>query len=735
MSNDALSSSLSNSPTLSLAATQAGVILGTAAYMSPEQAKGKPVDRRADIWAFGVIVYEMLTGMAMFSGETASETMAQVIMKEPDWAALPAYTPTRIRELLHRCLTRDPRMRLRDIGDARIAIEETIATPQAETSTPSVVSSRSVPIWLQALPWVLVAILAGVSFFHLREKPPAAPEPLRFSIFPPEKLSFANLGVPRVSPDGRHVLFVTAGETARLWVRDMDTLESRPLNVADSVTGNPFWSPDSRSVVFSVRGRLRKIEIAGGSPQTLCNIPDSAYGGFWTRDNQIVFGGPGGVRKVPAVGGTPSSLTIPDRNQGTAGHVEPALLSDGVHFVYTVFAQSSAGGLYIGSLNLKAEEQKSTRLLPDVSMAAYVPPAAPTSENGLLLFTRETTLLAQPFNTSRLELEGEAVPVAEGLAITLGVFPGFSVSPTGVLIYTTGSVDSRLTWFDREGKPTGTVWTPGTYSELSLSPDSTRLSAVRGPEDLDIHVFDLVGNRPIRLTSNAGPDRAAVWSPDGQRILFYSNRSPAGFYLKSANGAGDQELLLKANQFNSLPKDWSNDGRFVMYSLLNGKGKRALAVLSMDGDHKSTPFLQSEFNQVGGKFSPETQGPPHYVAYMSEETGGYEVYVTTFPDPKGKWPISSGGGYQPRWRRDGKELLYFTPDGKLMSVDVTLTPSFKAGTPKFLFQAPIFGGGATIDLPRWDVTPDGKRFLIITNSGDQASPIAVVVNWQTALKK
>jgi Tol biopolymer transport system component len=534
------------------------------------------------------------------------------------------------------------------------------------------------------------------------------------------------------------VVFVTAGENTRLWVRDLDALESRPLNGTDGATGNPFWSFDSKSVVFSVPGKLKKIEIAGGSPQTLCDIRDNAFGGFWTHDNQVVFGGPGGVRKVPAAGGTAAALTIPDLNRGEQGHIEPVLLPDGVHFVYTRFAGlSGLGGLYIGSLNLKPEEQKLSPLLPGLSMAAYTPSAASTSDNGLLLFTRETTLLAQPFNTSRLELEREAVPVAEGLAITLGAFPGFSVSPTGVLTYTTGGAgDRRLTWYDRDGRPTGTVWAPGAYNELSISPDGTRVGVTRGPDDLDVYVFDLVGNRPIRLTSNAGPDRAPLWSPNGQQILFYSSRNPAGLHLKSANGAGDEELVLQLDQDNRLPKDWSNDGRFVIYSLINPQTRRDLGILSMDDAHKTTSFLQSEFNEVSGKFSPETQGSPRYVAYSSEESGSYEVYVTTFPDPKGgKWTISNGGGYQPRWRRDGKELLYFTSDGYLMSVDVTLTPSFKAGTPRRLFRAPIFGGGGSINETRWDLTPDGKRFLINTTSGDQASPIAVVVNWQTALKK
>jgi eukaryotic-like serine/threonine-protein kinase len=308
MSSDAQAASLSNSPTLSLAATQAGMILGTAAYMSPEQAKGKPVDRRADIWAFGVIVCEMLTGRPMFAGETASETMAQVMMKEPDWNTLPANTPSRLRDLLRRCLTKEPRMRLRDIGDARIAIEETTATPQTELSgSSSTISPQTIPQWRRALPWVLVATLAGVSLFQLREKPSPSPEQLRFTIFPPDKATFTNPGLPRVSPDGRHVVFNVFGDGGtRLWVRALDTLDARPLNGTDGATGSPFWSSDSRWVVFSVPGKLRKIEIGGGPPQTLCDISSDVFGGFWTPDNRIVFGGPPGLLEVPAAGGVVS---------------------------------------------------------------------------------------------------------------------------------------------------------------------------------------------------------------------------------------------------------------------------------------------------------------------------------------------------------------------------------------------------------------------------------------------
>ena len=429
-------------------------------------------------------------------------------------------------------------------------------------------------------------------------------------------------------------------------------------------------------------------------------------------------------------------MTIPDRNRGEAGHVEPSLLPDGVHFLYTRYAPGSeVAGVYIGSLNLKAEQQGLRRVLADLSMSAYVP-TGESSPNSFLLFARENTLLAQPFDSSRLELSGEAFPIAEQLASSVGAVAGFSVSPTGVLVYPTGGGARQLTWYERQGRQIGIAWVSSQYYEMALSPDGARVSVVRESDNPDIYVFDFVGNRNIRLTSSTFADRQPVWSPDGQRILFSSNRNPGGFFMKSANGAGDEEPLLKFDQGGGSPKDWSSDGRFVIYSHNDPKTKRDLWVLNMEGEHKTTKFLQTEFNEGDAKFSPEAQAGPRYIAYVSDESGKDEVYVTTFPDPKaGKWPISSGGGYQPRWRRDGKELLYFTGEGKLMSVDVTLSPSFTAGAPKVLFQVPIFGGGATLNQHRWDLTPDGQRFLINTSSSDMSSPIAVVINWQAALNK
>lgn len=523
------------------------------------------------------------------------------------------------------------------------------------------------------------------------------------------------------------------------WVRSLDTLESRPLIGTEGATGAPFWNADSKVVVFSVPGRLRKIDISSGQPQTLCVLQTDAIGGFFTADNKIVFGGPPGLLEVPADGGTPSALTIPDRSRGEAGHLEPSLLPDGVHFLYTRYAPGSdAKGVYIGALNLKPDQQESKPLIPELTLSAFVPSNEESPAGGFVIFTRENAVVEQPFDSTRLKLSGGAVPIADQPALTVGAAPAFSVSRTGTLVYFMGGTgDRHLTWYDRRGVPTGSAWAPGVYNELALSPDGTRVAVVRDSGSSDIHIFDFAGNRSIRLTSNPLTESKPLWSPDGGEILFYSNRDTGGFFAKPSNGAGDEKLILKFDTgIGAAPNDWSGDGRFVIYAPTSStRVNRDLWLLTMDEEHKTTKFLQTEFNELDAVFLPESQGHPRYLAYVSNESGRNEVYVRTFPDPEnGKLPISSGGGYQPRWRRDGKDLLYFTGEGKLMSVDVTLTPSFKAGVPRVLFQPPIYGGGPTVNSRRWNLTPNGDRFLIITTSND-VTPIVVVVNWLSGLKK
>jgi predicted Ser/Thr protein kinase len=461
-----------NSPTLTMRATQAGVVLGTAAYMAPEQARGRPVDRRADIWAFGVILCEMLTGRPAFTGEDITEILASVVKDKPDLSSL----PPKVRPLVERCLEKDPKKRLRDIGDAMSLIESTPGA--AAASRPA--SSRLA--W--ALAAVVAAAFAAISLVHFREKPPAA-ELVRFQIPLPGPVTI--FGLASVSPDGRRIAFSALGRDGRsvLWVRTLDSLESRPLAATEGVQAPLFWSPDSRYIAFYVPGKLKKIEVSGGPPQTVCDAPEMWRGGAWSRDGVIIFGAGGlgqGLLRVSEAGGIASPLTKLDPSRREAAHGEPSFLPDGRHFVYLRGSILESSGIYVGSLDAKPEQQSTKRLLAIRGSAVYAPAADRAGVNsgmGHLLFVREGSLMAQAFDSRRQELAGDAVPIAENLS-EIGL-PRFSASTTGVLAYQTGGfgLNTRLSWFDRTGKILGTIGEPGPYNTVALSPDGTRVAFSR----------------------------------------------------------------------------------------------------------------------------------------------------------------------------------------------------------------------------------------------------------------
>jgi Tol biopolymer transport system component/predicted Ser/Thr protein kinase len=734
-----------DSPTITLGSTRVGAIMGTAAYMSPEQASGKTADRRADIWSFGAVLFEMLTGRQAFAGESVADTLASVLKVEPDWDALPKGTPASIRRLVRRCLTKDRKQRLQAIGEARLALENPGGTEEHAQAKAHATFS-----WL---PWALAALFivatSLLSFRHFREAPPVA-EVVRFQIPAPGKTSFT-LGA-YVSPDGRRIAF-PAAENGRIVLRiqSLDSLESRPLAGTEGVIGQVFWSPDSRFIAFSAPGKLKKVEASGGSPQTVCDIPMAAwYGGGWSRDGVIDFGTirGQGLMRVSAAGGAASPLTLLDLSRGEIFHTDPSFLPDGRHFVYQRYSSAEEkSGIYLGSLDAKPEQQGSKRLVATLSSVAYAPSSDPAL--GYLLFVREGSLMAQAFDARRLELAGEAVPIAEDLP-DFGR-PQFSVSTTGVLAYRTGGETfptTQLTWFDRAGKSLGTVGEPGQYNTVALSLDGTHVAVsrtdpqavggggrgTRGNTDIWLHEF--ARDTSTRLTFDPGMDWMASWSPDGSRIVFASARDGSmNLYQKVSSGAGNEEALLKSNE-TKFPYDWSQDGRFLLYAV--SAQRHSLWVLPLTGDdHKPIPYLQAESNASQARFSADSR----WVAYMSDESGKREVYVRPFPAASGgKWMVSRGGGVQPHWRRDGKELFYISADSKLMSVEVTAgSGTFQAGIPKALFAAPIWGGGVNNNVTRYDVTADGKKFLInsLPREGTAAppSPITVVLNWQTGLKK
>jgi Tol biopolymer transport system component len=744
---EAVETDIGTSPTLTRMATQAGFILGTAAYMSPEQAKGKPVDRRADIWAFGCVLYEMLTAKMPFHGETVTDTLAAVVRAEPDWSRLPAATPPHVRVLLQRCLQKDPKQRLRDIGDARISIDEVLSgapEPSSVAATPV-----SVPFWRRALAWTLFGVtavaLATLAFVRFREKPAVRAEVMRFEIPMPEKTAQAPNGVFSVSPDGRQLAFFAAGSDGvyRVWVRTLGSLEARPLPGSESPQFPPFfWSPDSRYIAFDAGRKLKKVDISGGPPQTVCDLGTLAVGGSWNRDGVIIFGtAGGGVMRVSAGGGSASPLTTLDSSRGEIQHVFPSFLPDGRHFIYLRRSSTPENsGVYVGSIDAKPEEQDLKRLLATAWGPSYVPSSDPGM--GQLLFVRDGTLMSQPFDAHRLELVGEPVTVAEQVGFFLD-FGFFSASTNGVLVYRTGGSGgtSQLTWFDRQGKALGTVGEPGYTTALFLSPDGTRAAVSRRDSplaDAALWLLDLSRGTSTRFTFGPSSASVGMWSPDSSRIIFNSNPSVVfDLYEKPASGVKDEELLLKSSESKS-PTSWSRDGRFLLYETPDPKtGKSGLWVLPLDGDKKPFPFLRTEFNNYAGQFSPDG----HWAAYVSDESGRNEIYVRTFSpgsseaaaDAGGKWLISANGGSQPRWRGDGKELYYLAPDDKLMAVEIATSPVFRAGVPKALFQT--LPHAEVITAYEWDVTPDGKRLAYLVPTKQGAAPFTVVLNWQAGLKK
>ncbi|HLJ77851.1 MAG TPA: protein kinase [Acidobacteriaceae bacterium] len=729
------SAEMANSPTLSLAMTEAGFIMGTAAYMAPEQARGKQVDRRADIWAFGCVLYEMLTGQKAFEGETVSDVLASVIRGEPDWSALPGDTPAEVRKLIRHCLAKDPKQRLQAIGDARIAIEEAVSGTDQESAVPSNQAAGSTHSTLlrRGLPWGLgvTAVVFAAATAWLAFAPRPEPSVVRFSVSRPENL--VNFGDLSVSPDGHNLAFVGSSgssQSSLLWVRALDSMSPRPLPGTEDAS-MPFWSADSRWIGYQANGKLQKIAVSGGPPVTICDVrnltlpnPDHHTTGSWNRDGVILFSNTGGIYRVPDAGGTPTLVVAQDAARNESGLALPEFLPDGRHFLVEVIANSDGRRIAMGSLDSKSLVD----LTPASSHALYASP-------GYLFYLDQTTLMARPFDARALRFTGPPSPLAQNVGQFTGPDYGyFSVSAAGVLAYqTVPDAGNQMAWFDRSGHNLGIAGQPNIYSSPAISPDGGRLAVAVGEHGkADIWVYDLKRGTASRLTFNPAYDVNPVWSQDGRRILFTSDRRGSwDIYQKAANGLETTQPVFQSAGQNKALDDVTSDGRYALYDTADGSAGTQLWVLPLSGDRKPFPFVQGNFGATSGQFSPNGR----YVAYTSNETGRNEVYVQTFPQPTGRWEISTAGGAEPMWRRDGKELFYLAPDEKLMAVDVdTTSAAFQAGIPRELFQTQL------VPLSYWRniyvPSPDGQRFLMITPVGKgKAEPMTVVVNWPAVLKK
>jgi Tol biopolymer transport system component len=709
-----------------------GVILGTAAYMSPEQAKGKVADRRADIWAFGVVLFEMLTGRQLFTGENAAETLASVIKEKVAFETLPSGTPLAIQNLLRRCLEKDVRQRLRDIGEARITIEDVLSgAGVAETAVRTTEVRRQRPLgWIAAAALLLLA-LAGLSVLHFRETAPEV-RSVRFQISPPEKLYFAMF---RLSPDGRQLAFVATLQPGQgqLWVRSLDSTDARPLANTAGAT-YPFWSPDSTQIAFFAQGKLRKIAAAGGPVLTICDAVNGR-GGTWNRDGVIAFTPTinGGLYRVADTGGTPVPLTKVAAAEDNDRF--PEFLPDGRRFLFYRGAAKD-GGIYAGSL----DGTPPVGILPDPSNAQYV---ASSGRNGFLLLRRDNTLVAQAFDPGNLQITGGVIPIAESVGVAGNAgYAAVSAAPEGTLAYSTGvgSTRRQLVWLDRTGKRLSVISKPDEMSSPAVSPNGATVSFVIGnitAGSADIWLQDLQRGTLSRFTFAPRASGAPVWSHDSRSIVYADSATAGGadgIFEKQASGAGSPELVFRAGFLNSTSvTDWSADGKSIVFSNRDEKTKDDLWLLRMEGDRKPVAFVQTPYNENRAQFSPDGQ----WMAYESDETGRSEIYIQHVPPNGARFQVSAGGGTSPRWRRDRKELFFLAPGAALMAVPFTTGAAFEPGQAHALFENSPITTNPTGGFP-FQPSPDGQRFLALVDAeGDASSapPITIVTNWQAGLKK
>jgi eukaryotic-like serine/threonine-protein kinase len=716
--------------------TRPGVIFGTVGYMSPEQVKGKAVDKRSDIWAFGVLLYEMLTGRQPFAGETASDAIAAILTKEPDWKHVSA----RVQSLLRRCLEKDPRRRLRDIGEAMVWIENAPEPARAKHARLA---------WSVAALFILA--FASTLFLYLRDRTTRfTTESIQLQIAP--TVALAPEGSFALSPDGRWLAFAARGSDGieRVWVRALTSLESRPLAGTEADYLAPlFWSPDSRYIAFTSGGKLKRIDVYGGPPQTLFDVHGYTVGGTWNRDGMIIVGHANrGLMRFSLQDRAGTPVTMPNPALNESKHMFPVFLPDGRHFLYYCFSgDPKRNGEYIGSVDLKPEAQSSKLLLSTNFEVAYVPSGG--SGPAKLLFMQDQTLMAQSFDDKRLELVGEPRPVAEKVGSFMA-FGFFSASTTGILAYRSGSAGhiNQLTWFDRQGKTLGTAGDSGEYWGLSISPDGTRgaiswMNSAQIPLSIDLWIFDFAQGTKTRFTFGEGSSQSPIWSPDGSRILFISNREKGLYdlYRKPSGGVKDAEVLFRSSEEKDV-NSVSSDGRLLLYTAQRMKTGADLLTVPVEGRREPVPFLCTEFNEFDGHFSPDMR----WVAYTSDESGGNEIYVRRFSrtpegalsSEEGKWMISKGGGTGPRWKADGRELYYRSPDGTVMAAVISTDPAFQIKAVNPLFRTPatslkLFGSYV---YHYWDVLRDGSRFLIPTPVEESVpSLFTVVLNWPSLVKK
>jgi eukaryotic-like serine/threonine-protein kinase len=728
---------LADSPTFTLAATQAGMIMGTAQYMSPEQAAGRPVDRRSDIWSFGVVLWEMLTGEQLFQGETASHTVADVLRAPIDFSKLPLSTPQAVLQLLKRCLDRNVQTRLQAIGEARITLERYADASHVwnELAAPTKTSSARKTWAAGGIAVVFGLAAAGLGYVAYEHKQEPAPRTMMTSIMPPDQYSFDDNTPPALSPDGRKLSFVTARDGQKLlWIRHLDSPEARSINGTEGAI-SPFWSPDSNSIGFFAGGKLKRVDVSGGAVVTVCATEGNSYGASWSPGGVILFpmSATSGLFRVSATGGSPSPATTLDEAAGEVSHRLAWFLPDGRHFLFTVRNQAfGKDGVYVGDLDSKQK----TLVLHKPGHAAYVP------FGQVLLLTAAGTgaspIMAYPFDVSSFRITGEGYLLVESVNLSPSVWAQhqFTASRDGALVYSSMAAPVRLTWRDRAGKVLGYVGAPDPHrSTVAISSDGASVAADSAESgNVDIWLHDITRGSSSRVTFNTPGSmvRSPAWAPDGKSLLFAYASSAGSTVMRKAIGGGAPEPV--GASWGHTPGSValvrvSPDGRYVVVRLNPGRATGSdiwmMATSSTGG--KPEPLLESKANEGSPSISPGGK----WLAYDSDETRRTEVYIQSFPTLGSKYQVSINGGRLPVWSRNGKELYFIAADMQMMAVAIeSKGGKLDIGVPKALFPSQMVTTSAT--NVSFDVSTDG-RFLIPQQEQVSGMPLTMLVNWQSRM--
>jgi serine/threonine protein kinase len=701
--------------------TAEGTILGTFQYMAPEQLEGQEADARTDIFSLGAVLYEMATARKAFEGKSQASLIAAIMSSKPaPLSAVQPMSPPALDRVIRVCLEKDPDERWQTARDVGRELRW-IAEGGSEAGIPRPVAarrrSRERLAWIAAGAAGLVAL--GLGWLYLARPEPAPPSSMRFSVEGPRGL--ISMGSPRISPDGRNIAFNGTDSlgTTMIWLRPLNSLEAHPIPGTEG-TMRPFWSPDSRHLGFYAAGKLKRVPIEGGPPLTLCEFSRGADGS-WGADNMILFDGRTGdsIQVVSAGGGPLAAATTLDRTKKESIHGWPFFLPDGKRFLFIAYRREGPAEIRLGRLG-----SFETTVITQADSRIELTP-------GYLIFERGGTLLAQPFDAGSAKLSGDPFPLAEGIGTDAIGLAHFSTSKNGILLYSGGSSrDRQLAWYDREGLLLENVGEPGFVSEPDLSPDGQRVVVTAldaASDNFDLWVIDLRRKVRSRFTFNPEPDFCGLWSADGTRIYSSSNKAE-GLFVRNASGTGVEEKALEAEGL-FIATDVTRDGSTLVGQVRREGSRWDVVTVALSGKSEMVNQVTGPFAEFGGKLSPDGR----YLAYVSGESGEDEVYLTTFPAGGGKWQVSQGGGLEPSWRADGRELFYLTPDQRLMAVDVSLANSVELGAPGLLFHAPLQPQDE--ERNRYAASPDGQKFLLSSVVDWRRLPtVTVVLNWTAELK-